>query len=73
LDLALTETERAFRGEVRAFLRERLTPELRAAGAAQTRDAGEHDAAVVDAEFPRPAQSDRVRPVAASSTDGVRA
>ena len=36
MDLALTADERAFQAEVRAFIDEALTPELRAAGRAQT-------------------------------------
>ena len=49
MDLALTDDERAFQDEVRAFLDEALTPELRAAGRLAT-------SVFMDWEYSRPWQ-----------------
>lgn len=46
MDMQWSEAELAFRDEVRAFLRERLTPELARAGALMTGGYADHDASM---------------------------
>ena len=46
MDLAWSATDLAFRDEVRAFLQEKLTPELRAAGRLMTSVYADHDASM---------------------------
>jgi alkylation response protein AidB-like acyl-CoA dehydrogenase len=46
MDLAWSDTDIAFRDEVRAFLRDQLTPELRQAGRLMTSVYSDHEASL---------------------------
>ena len=48
MDLAWSATDSAFRDDVRAFLQQKLTPELRQAGRLMTSVYADHEASMAD-------------------------
>ena len=62
MDLEWSERDRAFRDEVRAFLDDKLTPELRHAGRLMTSVYADHEASMAWQADPARAGLGRTRP-----------